>query len=1082
MRRSRKLWLLGVVAGIAAVLVGGLFMLLGTESGTRWLLRQASDYLPPQLQIEDPTGSLLYGLHVRSLEWRDDAVHVTVRQLALDVELAPLFAKRIAINKLDAGSVDVQVLASGDGSGDGSLPDIDLPVGISIADASVRNVTVAGPNFARSVDRIGLAGRIVGSNLGITRLAVRSDWLVLDVTGRATTSGAYPHNAKVTWEWQQSAELRLAGHLLLSGTLGEYDVQHSLTSPVALSTSGTVRYESGALFADLLNRWAQIEWVLGERTVSSSGGTLSLKGDTTKFALALDAVARTNDIPSTRITLQGVAGREGMRIADLDLASSLGRLAATGDVDWLPVPAVELTFALSELDPEMALARIVKAVGLRGSVKGSYADGTFTLANGLVQVGRNRARATGSIGENIVLDAELDVPAVDELAPGTTGSLKAGVRVDGPGSNPNIRANIGGQLGIGDTVLEAIAVSASGNLAAHSIRAELEAAGNKVEVAAAGGYAQDGWRGTVSSLAITNPELGRWANRQPATLAALPDVVSLSRVCLQGSSTEANACLAFDYRNDGTASLEASIAQLPLAALPFRPPPNVSISGFVEAELRGELNDRGLTGNASLELLETAASTTFEDEVISATVASAVSRATITDNRVESTTQIELADGAGSSSLDFTIDDATDIQSAIQASGTVAISDVSLFAVFVPGITNPRGSIEGSISATGNLGAPEFSGEVALQNGSFGVRQAGLEIHKIDVLLQQQSVGRLLLAGSARSGEGVVAIQGSTTLGRDTGMRADLTITGSNFELVRLPDAAVAASPSITVVLDDRAALVTGKLAIPTANLRIDDIPETAVSPSPDATVHSSAASAAPVGRRIDVKISTLLGDDVHLDAFGLKTRIEGTVKIEGGSHKPYLGFGRLSLREGRYKAYGQELTIERGELIFNGPLDNPNLDVRATRSANDVVAGIQLTGTPSQLRSTLYSEPALGDAEILSYLLTGRALSSSTTATEGDALNNAAFALGLAQAGSITSQIRGSLGLETLTVEGGAEDGRIVAGKRFGDRLLVEYGYGLIDKLGTLLLRYQLSERLVLESRTGTVSNLDILYRVKKQ
>lgn len=66
--------------------------------------------------------------------------------------------------------------------------------------------------------------------------------------------------------------------------------------------------------------------------------------------------------------------------------------------------------------------------------------------------------------------------------------------------------------------------------------------------------------------------------------------------------------------------------------------------------------------------------------------------------------------------------------------------------------------------------------------------------------------------------------------------------------------------------------------------------------------------------------------------------------------------------------------------------------------------------------------------------------------------------------------------------MEGGAEDGRIVAGKRIGDRLLVEYGYGLIDKLGTLLLRYQLSDRLVLESRTGTVSNLDILYRVKTE
>ena len=114
--------------------------------------------------------------------------------------------------------------------------------------------------------------------------------------------------------------------------------------------------------------------------------------------------------------------------------------------------------------------------------------------------------------------------------------------------------------------------------------------------------------------------------------------------------------------------------------------------------------------------------------------------------------------------------------------------------------------------------------------------------------------------------------------------------------------------------------------------------------------------------------------------------------------------------------------------------------------------------------------------------MLTGRPLAELSGSSQGDALNQAAFALGLSGAGSIASQVRGKLGLETLTVEGGAEDGKIVAGKRFGDRLLVEYGYGLIDKLGTLLLRYQLTDRIVVESRTGTVNNVDVVYSVKKQ
>ena len=285
-----------------------------------------------------------------------------------------------------------------------------------------------------------------------------------------------------------------------------------------------------------------------------------------------------------------------------------------------------------------------------------------------------------------------------------------------------------------------------------------------------------------------------------------------------------------------------------------------------------------------------------------------------------------------------------------------------------------------------------------------------------------------------------------------------------------------------TVVFDDRTAAISGDLLVPRASVNLRDIPETAESASSDAVVHRTDGTEEKAERRIEVDVNVSLGDDIGFSGFGLKTGLSGDLRVRGGTDAPYTGVGRLTLEGGRYKAYGQELDIEIGNLIFNGPLDEPQLDVRAVRRSGDVTAGILLTGTPSRLRSELVSEPAMSDAEALSYLLTGRSLENATDAGEGDTLNQAAFALGLSGAGSIVSQIRGDLGLDTLSVEGGASSSRIVAGKRFGERLFVEYGYGLIDQLGTLLLRYQLNNRLVLESRTGTTSNLDIVYSVKKE
>ena len=48
----------------------------------------------------------------------------------------------------------------------------------------------------------------------------------------------------------------------------------------------------------------------------------------------------------------------------------------------------------------------------------------------------------------------------------------------------------------------------------------------------------------------------------------------------------------------------------------------------------------------------------------------------------------------------------------------------------------------------------------------------------------------------------------------------------------------------------------------------------------------------------------------------------------------------------GNYAAYGQKLKIDRGNLAFNGPVDNPRLDIEATRPGLDIRVGVAVTGT----------------------------------------------------------------------------------------------------------------------------------------
>ena len=1127
------------------ILVVGAYWLIGTDSGTRWLLGRTAGFLPEELRLGETRGSLLHGVSVASLEWQDEANRLQAVSLYVDIQLWPLLGRHLIIDELDAGRIELSITDNGEPAGTTGLPNVELPIDLSIAYASIRQILISSGGFSRSIDEIRLTGNLRGSDLQISQLALRSDWLDLDVSGQLTLADSYPGRIGANWRWKESEPGPFAGELRITGDARAYDLEHLLNAPLTIRSSGTVSYAPGSVSADLLHEWQALEWPLGQQTLYSPDGKLRISGNADAFSLDLEALARIDDQPDTAIKLTGEADLEAMRVSHLAVENLLGRIEASGDVRWLPGRSFDLQYSATGLDPSFLLDSVAGRVGLEGTVTGSVGDNGpdidlrverlegevnqnpvrgsgvigisgpgYSVSDTRLQVGSNSVRIDGVFGKSLSLRAEIDAADIAEVLPDATGSLRGRISVRGPSDYPDVQFNLSGaalawreysldslsanadisaikqgtaevQLGrltIGTFELDEAQLSVTGQLAAHNLRASLRALDTNLVVAASGGYDQQAWSGQLASLAVDNEVLDRWSTLDPSQLTASSDRVSLSRTCLFGPQDTSEVCLSGNVLADGPAAFDISVSGVPVSAIPALPPEGVTLRGHLFADVNGEWVSDRLSARSNVEWRDAAIDAVYDEELVSLVVTKAVGEMTVIDNRVTSAVHVELADRAASGNVQLSIQDFTNNQSAISGRADVSISDASLAAVAVPGILNPQGKVDGTLTLSGSLDSPDFVGEIALTDGSFGLRQTGIEVSELDLRLAQLAPGQLRLHGSARSGEGRVSIEGQTQIGAGSGIRSELQITGEDFELARLPDWQIAASPSIAVVFDDRAARISGDLAIPSASIRVREIPESAESPSPDAIVHRPDSAPPAPARRIDVDVRTTLGDDVQFAGFGLTTGLQGAVQIRGGSHAAYTGNGRLALREGRYKAYGQELEIERGELIFNGPLDNPQLDVRAIRRIRDVVAGIELSGTPAELRSSVYSEPAMSDAEVLSYLLTGRPLASATSSGEGNALNNAAFALGLSGAGSITSQIRGQLGLETLTIAGGADDSRLIAGKRFGDRLLVEYGYGLVDKLGTLLLRYQLNDRFMLESRTGTVSNLDIVYSVKKK
>jgi len=129
---------------------------------------------------------------------------------------------------------------------------------------------------------------------------------------------------------------------------------------------------------------------------------------------------------------------------------------------------------------------------------------------------------------------------------------------------------------------------------------------------------------------------------------------------------------------------------------------------------------------------------------------------------------------------------------------------------------------------------------------------------------------------------------------------------------------------------------------------------------------------------------------------------------------------------------------------------------------------------------------PAMSEADALSYLLFGRPASGSNAALgteENSTLQTAALTLGLQQALPVVQRFGNTLGLDELTVQSTETDaGALMAGKYLSPRVYIRYSYGLFNRIGGFLLRFQVNDRLSIETRSGEQESMDLFYTIEKE
>lgn len=421
--------------------------------------------------------------------------------------------------------------------------------------------------------------------------------------------------------------------------------------------------------------------------------------------------------------------------------------------------------------------------------------------------------------------------------------------------------------------------------------------------------------------------------------------------------------------------------------------------------------------------------------------------------------------------------------------GTLRMEDLSVAMVnpLLSAGEKAEGVIFGDLRFGGTLLAPTLTGET-------GIRDARVDSTKLPFEMLPSYVtlrfgGRdSVLEGLLKTPKGEVNIAGNASWETLEAWRAKVSVKSKTLRLTIPPMAELDLSTYVSFEALPEKYRLEGLLSVPWARITVQELPESAVAVSEDEVrldrpgSWRKAADANKKSVPLESALFIVLGDDVRVDAMGLKASLTGKLNVAQTQNSLGLN-GQITVPFGQFRAYGQDLIVRKGEFLFSGPISNPLLTIEAVRNpertADDVVAGVRVTGTVERPKAVIFSEPALSEQEAFSYLIRGEGLDPSGD-TDNSAITSALIGLGLSQGSGLLTEVGDAIGLTDFGIdtEGAGDSSQVVVSAYVLPGLKVKYGVGLFDSLATITLRYRLLPRLYFEAASGVDQALNVLYQ----
>jgi translocation and assembly module TamB len=768
-----------------------------------------------------------------------------------------------------------------------------------------------------------------------------------------------------------------------------------------------------------------------------------------------------------------------------------------------------------------------------GSLEFELAENQYTVKNLKFKSGKNQLR--GAAQFRLVPDAapyinanwNVDAQNLTRLLPDIKGAVRSqgnlrgelmspqlstsvhvqgleykDYRVTTMDGNVNLNPSIDSELlldiklngfAIGENEIHQLLVKGHGTTGDHELAVESTLdAKRSLQITARGAYANEVWNGTLASSSLTTAFFGEWQQQEPAHLTVSVSQLKLENYCLMPVGASGHICLKTNSEQVGEWTGAIDIQKVPVAAFgKYFPPQIISAEGFVNGSASYHLqNDDIRQFQASLSSdngnVVYGLAAGDEQQVSYRRILANINH---TEQGIRIESKLDLQE-TGEVSIQALLKDkhtvsAIDASQNIQGKVVVDLKNLTILPLILTDIQYIEGRKYSEYTVTGTIGNPVVVGHSDIKVSSVTLPRLGIELKDVKVRAASDKNQNIRVTGEARSGDGKIAFNGEMLDYRSADLMATIKIDGENFLAAKLPEISIAVSPKLVVSMKKNTVRLDGELAIPKAHIQILQS-AAMVSPSTDVVIMNGEKKEEKPEKKFkfSAEVRVKLGHDVKLEGFGVSSRLRGEVLVREDADGATLGTGEINFAEGRYSAYNRELVIDSGRLTYaSSPIENPIVAIKAMRKIDEKTrVGVLVTGQAQNPKVELFSDPAMDQSDILSYMVLGYPMSQAKQ-SDGSTLSSAAGSIGLIGGELLAKQIADKFGIDDVKVTSDSvtQETSLALGKYLSPRLYAQYAMGIGQAVNTFRIEYELTSRWVLKTEASSEQQgADLFYTIE--